>query len=52
MKKKYLLEPDLVNAGRYYINEHADNHVRTAIVVYQDFDLAKRILDILNSESR
>jgi hypothetical protein len=49
-KKKYILEPDLVDAGRYYIIEHGENHVRTAIVIYHDFDLAVRILDILNKE--
>ena len=49
-KTEYVLEPDLVEHGRYYIYEHTDNHVRTAIVVYYDFDLAQRILGFLREE--
>jgi len=49
--KKYRLEPDLVEAGRYYIFEETENYTRTALIVYYDIDLAKRILDILNNET-
>lgn len=48
-KNRYTLEPDLVEAGRYYIQEESENHYRTAVVIYYNFDLAKRILDILNN---
>jgi hypothetical protein len=49
--KTYTLEVDLVQSGRYYLHEHTNTSDRTAIIVYHDFDLAKRILDILNTES-
>ena len=45
--KNYTLEPDF---GKYYIIEHSENYTRTALIVYYDIDLAKRILDILNNE--
>lgn len=47
--KIYRLEPDLVQAGRYFIFEETENYTRTALVVYQDIDLARRITDILNN---
>jgi hypothetical protein len=51
-KKEYVLEPDLVEHGRYYIQEHTADHVRTAIVVYYDFDLAQRIFHFLREENK
>ncbi len=50
--KEYILEPDLVTPGRYYIQEHTENHVRTVITVFQDFDLAQRILKYLQEDNK
>ncbi len=50
MNKKYILEPDLVTQGRYFIQEHTDTGIRTALIVYQDFELATRILKYLQGE--
>lgn len=51
-KKEYILEPDLVEHGRYYLQEHTADHVRTACVVYYDFELAQRILHFLREENK
>ncbi len=52
MKKKYVLEPDLVEHGRYYIYEHSDSGIRCAVIVYHNFDLAQRIIAVLNGEKQ
>ena len=48
--KIYRLEPDLVEAGKYMIYEETEDYTRTALIVYYDVELAKRILNILNNE--
>ena len=50
--KKYVLEPDLVTPGRYYIQEYSEDKFRTAIIIYSDYDLAKRILEYLQEDQR
>lgn len=50
--KLYRLEPDLVKAGTYYILEETEDYTRTAVTIHSDIALAKRILDILNDNSK
>ena len=48
--KQYKLEPALDEPSKYYILEYSENYTRTAMLVYYDIDLARRIVDILNND--
>lgn len=45
----YKLEPDLMGAGNYYIYYYGENETGLKLVVYRDFNLAREIVDYLNS---
>lgn len=46
----YLIRFDYMDASRVYVYEETEDYTRLKLIVHQDIDLARNIVDILNKE--
>lgn len=49
---EYKIKYDLGSSFLTYIYEDTDDHTKLAFSVYNDFKLAKRIVELLNEDER